>query len=153
MILYYLWYKMEPLKQDLTNTPIKSWICKFHGINMGNPLAHFIYSKWENKTSQFISYQWKFCGRKSWCDKIPPCVASAPAPEDDQEGSQTQGCVRLCDQLSQERVQHSHRLPSLPLYLCCHCSPIVQWEVLLLQWWKHGRWRYLPVSGCGWTKQ
>ena len=66
--------------------------------------------------------------------------------EDHQQDPQAKGGLRLRDHLSQERVQHPHRLHPLPVHLRRGRSPAVQREVLLLQRREQAQCRGLSVS-------
>jgi hypothetical protein len=50
--------------------------------------------------------------------EIRETSSSAPTSEDGQPCSRSQGCVRLRRHLSEERLQHPHRLHTLPPHLC-----------------------------------
>ena len=66
--------------------------------------------------------------------------------EDHQQDPQAKGGLRLRDHLSQERVQHPHRLHPLSIHLCCDWGPVVQWKVFLLHRCEQTRRRGVPVS-------
>ena len=52
-------------------------------------------------------------------DKVPPRSASSPSAQDDQASPKAEGCVRLRRQLTQECVQHPHRLHAVPGKIQC----------------------------------
>lgn len=57
------------------------------------------------------------------------------------------GRVWLCGHVSEERLQHPHRVSALHVHLCRHCGAALQGEVLLLQWQLHEFREGMPVSG------
>ena len=65
--------------------------------------------------------------------EIDEAAPSAPPSQDDQQGARPQGGLRLRHDLSEERVQHPHRLHPLPAHLRHGRRPALQREVLLLQ--------------------
>ena len=63
-----------------------------------------------------------------------------------QPGAEAEGCLRLCNHLTTERVQYFHCLPSLSIHLRCDRGAAVQWKVLLLHGCKQARCLRVPVS-------
>lgn len=57
------------------------------------------------------------------------------------------GCFRLRGHISEERLQHPHRVPALHVHLCCHRRAALQGEVLLLHRQLHELGEGMPVSG------
>ena len=61
----------------------------------------------------FCPVQWELHRTEPEHHQVPARPPRPPSSQDHQTSSKTQGCVRLCRQLSQERVQHPYRLHSL----------------------------------------
>ena len=99
-------------------------------------------SNWKKYFGQF---QGKFRRRKLGHDEVASSASRPPASQDHQKSSQAEGRLRLRHQLPQERVQHSRRVPLVPLHLCCDSRSTFQWKILLLQWQEQGRCKPVPV--------
>ena len=78
--------------------------------------------------------------------KICKTSSSFETSEGHQSNPKAEGCFRLCDHLSQERVQYPNRLHPLSIHLCCDWGPVVQWKVFLLHRCEQTRRRGVPVS-------
>ena len=75
--------------------------------------------------------------------QTPSCSQAA---QNGEPRTRVKGCVRLCCDLSEKCVQHSHCLHAIPPHLCHGGRATLQRQVLLLQRWIQAQRRRVSVS-------
>ena len=152
--LVLLWFVSDPrLGADLPPRILLTRHMERHG-QRGRLLCHDILLLPVSDLLYFLAFwytlfQWLlfFQGHthrpKAESRQTPSCSQAA---QNGEPRTRVKGCVRLCCDLSEKCVQHSHCLHAIPPHLCHGGRATLQRQVLLLQRWIQAQRRRVSVS-------